>query len=373
MKKIEILKLIEAKQIIKNNSTILSITRDKIYESILIDKKYWFPQIDELNEEFAILGEEVQSILTETTNCKKYIQSSNCEHEIRLKYYNLFGHYSKCIFCGKTAESDNCVSWESSINRNKYCVKLDAKEQKDDYDDYISNGYTEEEIIDIIINILKKYDDFDEVDLVQEFKKLNLKNCTINEEKKVNENYILIISGTNKQYIDSESYLFKEGLNQGIDFMKYFSGLLNTKVELIDNQETTKNDDFFKQRNYNLKLIHYITISDLKKILNEQKNIPFKLIIDLSEPYEYHFTEESVKKEPIDLNLSEIFPNSRIIRIKNLSKKSLEELSTFLKTNQDYNSLYAYQNNAYHYLEDNKVTSDNLENTCSKIKKILRK
>ena len=44
----------------------------------------------------------------------------------------------------------------------------------------------------------------------------------------------MIIGGSNKQFVDDESYLYKKGLRVGIDFVKYFSGLLNTKVELID-------------------------------------------------------------------------------------------------------------------------------------------
>ena len=375
MKKSEILKLIEANKTIKKNCALLSLTRDKMVKTLLIDKEYWFPNIDELKEEFDVLREEVQSSLDETANCKKYIQSMGCKHEVRLKYFGLFGGDSRCIFCDEIIAPNNCTSFEYSINRNKYCVDLVAKYQ--DYDDYddVEDGYTDEGVYEIIINILKDKEDDEEIDLVQEFKKLNLKNCKINEEKKVTENYILIIGGSNKQFVDDESYLYKKGLRVGIDFVKYFSSLLNTKVELIDNSETLESDDLkaLLKDNYNLKLTSYNTTEELEKILLKQRKIPFKIIIDLTELYEYKVSNDTITKESVVLKLDEYFPNSHIIRIGNLSRMSLEELSNFLKSTKNSSDLYAYQSNKYYYLKDDEIKSDNLENTCGKIKRLLKK
>lgn len=376
MKKYEILKLIEANEIIKKNNDLLSITRDKRFENILIDKECWFPNIEELKNEFNILAEEVQNALDETIFYKKYIENSGCNHEIRLEHFGLFSHHSRCILCGKIATGDNCISWEDSINRNKYCVDLVAKYQDDEDYDYVSDGYTNEQVYKIIINILKDKKDDDEVDLVQEFKKLNLQNCKINKEKKITENYILIIGGSNKQFVDNESYLYKKGLKIGLDFIKYFSGLLNTKVELIDNGEILESGNFkkiFPRKNYNLKFTDYTTTDELEKILSYQKEIPFEVIIDLSELYEYKINDGIISKESYSLKLNEWFPNSHIIRIGNLSKKRLEELSQYLKNIHDFDNLYVYQNGKYYYLENDKIESDTLENACEKIKKLLRK
>lgn len=375
MKKSEILKLIDAKKIIKKNSALLSLTRDKMVKSLLIDKEYWFPNIDELKEEFDVLREEVQSALDETATCKKNIQSSGCKHEIRLKYFGLFGGDSRCIFCDEIIAPNNCTSFEYSINRNKYCVDLIAKYQVDeDYND-VEDGYTDEDVYEIIIDILKDKEDDEEIDLVQEFKKLNLKKCKINEEKKVTENYILIIGGSNKQFVDDESYLYKKGLRVGIDFVRYFSSLLNTKVELIDNGETLESDDLkaLSKDNYNIKLNSYNTTEELEKILLKQRKIPFKIIIDLTELYEYKVSDDAITKEPVTLKLDEYFPNSHIIRIGNLSRMSLKELSNFLIKIQNSSDLYAYQSNKYYYLNDDEIKSDNLENTCGKIKRLLKK
>jgi len=375
MKKREILALIEANRTINKNDSILSITRDDRFSS-LIDRKYWFPDIEELKDEFNILGEEVQEALDETNNCKEYIKNSGCSHEIRLQHYGFIVSHSNCVLCGRSYISDNCRNWEYSINRNKYCVNLIAKYQDDEDCDYVPDGYTNEEVYEIIINILKDKEDDEEIDLVQEFKKLNLPNSEVNEEKRVIENYILIIGGSNKQFIDSESYLYKNGLKIGLEFVKYFSALLNTKVELIDNSEILESKDlnkYFPKENYKLKFTSYKTIDDLEKELLKQKEIPFKIIIDLSELYEYKISGDVITKEVYSLKLSEIFSNSHIIRINNLSKKGLEELSEYLKCIGACDNIYAYQKDKYYYLENDEIKSDNLENTCSKIKKLLKK
>ena len=361
MIKKDILKLIEHSKRVINNSNQLSLIKDKILE-----RNYWFPNIEELQEEFNILEKELNETLDKTIKSEQYIQNNCHNHEIRLEHYGLFCSDYKCIFCGKNIRGDNCVNWEYSTNRNKYCVSLVAKYQEDDDYGYIKKGYTNEEVYEIITNILKDKLDDEEIDLIQEFKKLNLPNCKINEDKKVNENYILIISGSNKQYIDEESYIHKIGLNIGIDFLKYFKDLLNTKVELIDNSEILVQEKEIKENQY-LKLTKYDTLAELKEIISKQKEIPFKIIIDISELYEYKIENNIISKESYELNLANIFPNTQIIKITNLTKNSLKELSQYLKTNT-----YVYQQNKYYYQENDEIKSSNLENTCVKIKKLLK-
>lgn len=341
MKKSEILELIEVNKIIKNNSDLLSITKERENSRFQKDKKYWFPNIEELKEEFNILSIEVQEALNEVDVCKQYIQNSNCNHDVRLEHYGLFGSNSKCIFCGKSIESDICCNFEYSINRNKYCASLVAKYQDDDDYGYVSDGYTNEQIYEVILNLLKDKDMDEEVDLVQEFKKLDLHNCKINDEKKVNENYILIIGGTNKKYIDKDTYIVSENSNTSSEYVKCFSQLLNTRVELIDNIETLENIELKKMFNDNyryLKFASYKTKEELEKELLRQKDIPFKVIIDLSNLYEYKISNDVVTKEKVELNLSEYFPNSHIVKINDAPKNNFEQ-----------------------------------EETCGKIKKLLRK
>lgn len=362
MKKFEIMKIIELNRIIDNNKKFYAL-RDR----------YYFPRIKELEKEFDVLSQEVDYALNQTKECEKYIHDCNCNHQVRLEYYGLFSNTYKCVFCGEYISGKNCVNWEYSINRNKYCVDLVAKYQDDEDYGYVSNGYTKEQVYGIIVDILKNKKDDEEIDLIKEFKLLNLINCNINEEKKVLENYILIINGTNKYYIDNESYLYKNGTKLGLDFVKYFSGISNAKVELVDNNEVLLSEEFkkyFPSNNYNLKFTKYDTINELENILKNQKDIPFKLIINLSQLYKYSIKNEIITKENYKLNINDYFPNSQIVKVDNLSKKSLEELSVYLHNLDNH---YAYQEETYYYLEDNDIKSMDLETTCNKIKKLLKK
>lgn len=365
MTKREIINLIKVNRTIRKNKSLLSITRDKNFNRIKIDKEYWFPKIEELSQEFKILESEVQDTLEETEKCLDLIKSSNCPHHIRLKHFGVFGSHSTCIFCDKTIMSDNCVNWEYSVNRNKYCVDLVAKYQDDEDYDYVKDGYTEEELYEIILEILKAKKDDEEVDLVQEFKKLNLNNSIITEKPIVKENYILIINGSNKQYIDEDSYIYKKHSDLGMEFLTYFSSLLGTKIELLDSEK--QNSELFQNRTNHF--IQYNSIEELNQILKRQQSIPFKIIIDISELYDYQIEEDKITKKEINLELEKLFPQSKIIRIKNLSKARREELINYL--NKSYNMLYAYQNKRYHSLENNELKSEDLDTTCSSIKKML--
>lgn len=372
MKKFEILKLININKTINKNKELISIAKDKKFGGITLPKKYWLPNIKELQEEFNVLSREIQNALDVTESCKKHLENSRCDHQIRLKHYGLFWNHSRCVLCRDTIFSDNCINFEYSINRNKYYVDLIAKEQDNDDYNYSSSGYKNEQVYEIIMNILKNRNDDDEIDLVQEFKKLNLANCKINEEKKADENYILIIGGSNKQFIDNESYLYKKSIKIGLNFINYFSGLLNTKIELIDNKEVfleMKEIEEFKLENRNLKFVTYDTIDELEENLSEQRKIPFKIIIDFSDLYEYKVCNEYVSKKTYNLRLNEYFPNSHIIKIRNLTKGNLEEIVEFLKDNQNYDNLYAYQDGNYYFLENDEIKADFFENTCKNLKK----
>lgn len=383
MKKCEIIKLINANRTINKNYPILSMLRGYTF-----NKEHFFPEIEELKDEFDILGDEIQSAIDETNKSKIIINNSKCEHEIRIKRYGeMFGD-TTCVLCNENNGSDRLNSWFGSDNRNKYCVKLLAMYHDDEERSYIKDGYTEEKVYEIILKILENKNDDDDIDLVQEFKKLKwkLRHCEINDEKKVNETFILIIGGSNKQYFDNDSYLYTNGMDISIDFAKYFSGFLNTKIEVIENKELLESKRF--RENFpkesadlniisDLRFISYSSLEELKKILGNQKDFPFNLIIDISDLFEYDIGVKNIKKNSINLELEKLFPDSKIVRIGNLSKKSLEQLSNFLKSTQNYDIKYAYnpqdQKEAYHYLEQNEVKNINQEDVCTQIVRLLKK
>lgn len=317
MKKIDILNIINANRILNQNNKTLSITRDKRFPNIKIDEEFWFPEIEELKKEFNILKKEIKDAQEESKKCQMIINKSKCNHEVRLKHFGIFGSHSNCIFCNKTIMADNCVNWEYSVNRNKHCVDFISKYQDDEDYDYIEEGYTKEEIYLLIEKILESKQDDEEIDLVQELKQLNLDKCTIIDEPFQMENYILILSGNNRCYVDEETYLYnKRKTNIALELLNYFSELVNTKIELIDSENHEINDI-----NSKIKIQEYETIDELNQILKRQQEIPFKIIIDITELYDYSIQNNGINKKEITLNLEDLFPNSKIIKIKLLSNK----------------------------------------------------
>ena len=181
MKKKEILKLIGMNRIINRNENLLTMTRKR---NISIDIERIFPDIRELKDEFKVLQDELKEALKETEECKNYIKTSDCNHEVRLSYDDRFGGFTVCAFCKEKIPGKGWGNWSLSSNRNKYCVNLYSKHQYEEELDDIP-GYEIEQAYEIVENILKTKEDDEQVDLVQEFKKLNLPYCTINEEKKI--------------------------------------------------------------------------------------------------------------------------------------------------------------------------------------------
>lgn len=350
MKKKEILNLIHAKEVIEQHQGLLSTIKVKRLD-IEKKEKDWYPNIPEFKEYFDILKKELLQAKNETLESEKIVQEIECSHEVRLKYQGLFSCYYKCVLCERCVSSDNTTSFKQSNYRNKHTVTFDAKYQSDDDGPYeVKTGKTELEVKKIILEILKNFQDEDEVDLVEEFSKLKFKNMEINKEKRKQEKYVLIIGGTNLEFLDEKEnfYVTKEMHNTSLDFLKYFISLLNTKVAVIDREETLNAQEFkeIKEKNYNVLLCDYTSLGYLESALYQVEDITFQLIVDLSQIYDYEIKENQVKAESHDLHLSERFPNSQIIKI---------------TTNEE----------GYYIGEES--TKKNLEETCNDLKRLLIK
>lgn len=382
MKKKDIIKLINANEVIVRHNKLLSTIRNQYHNTYYYEKEdFWFPNIIELEEYFKVLKKELIQAKNETLESEKVLNETECTHDIRLKYYSPYGNCNKCILCGYKASSDSSIRFRESNYRNKHTVTFDAKYQEGEEPYEIETGKTEEEVIKILLKILKSYEDEDEIDLVEEFDKLNLKNIDINTEKRKQENYILIIGGTNLEYVDKEKdiYLTKKPQLTSLDFLKYFITLLNTKVAVIDRKETLDNNEFkeLKKDYGRVCLYDYTTLGYLETSLFQVKDISFKLIIDLSEICDYEIKENEVNIKMHDLNLKERFPNSHIVKISHLTdKKSLEELKKYLityKNNEELSILHdSSDQKSYYYLEERQVKKKDFEETCNHIKRLLR-
>lgn len=349
MKKKEIVNLIHAQEVIELHQDLLStikVQRLNIEEG----EKFWYPNIPEFKEYFEILKKEVLQAKKEALESEKIAQEIDCSHEVRLKYHGLFNCYCKCVLCKKHISSDNSISFKESNYRNKHTVTFPAKYQSDDGVPYeVKNGKTMLEVRKIILEILKNFQEEDEIDLVEEFSKLKIAKMEINKEKRKQEKYILIIGGTNKELINKEDnvYLSKETQNTSLDFLNYFISLLNIKVVVIDRKETLNVQEFqeIRKTNHNVLLDSYTSLGYLETALNQVEDVAFQLIIDLSELYNYEIIDNKVKSEVHDLRLNEKFPNSQIIKIKS--------------------------NNERYYIEGN--TEKSFEETCNDLKRMLKK
>ena len=204
MKKKDIVDLINAKEIIKKNSNLLkSIKTDDGY----LPEEEWVPNIEKYKEQLNILKNEISETIKESKQAQSVVDNIKCSHEVRLKHRETFGSQYECVICGKYASSDNHIDWFQSIYRNKHTISFYDKHQRDEDGYYIyENGKTKDEVIDMILRILAKYNDEDEIDLVNEFSKISIPEAEINLEPRKEENYILIIGGTNLKYIDPNKY-----------------------------------------------------------------------------------------------------------------------------------------------------------------------
>lgn len=379
MKKKEILELINAKQIIAKNQNLLSTIQNNIFNYVHYEsEKFWFPNIPELKDYFDILKKELMDAKNQTEEAENTIKQTKCTHEVRLNYHSLFISTNTCVLCGHHASSDNCISFKESLYRNKHTVTFSAKYQEDDDGPYeVKDGKTSSELLEIITSILNNYELDSEIDLVQEFSKLDLKGMTLNQETRKQENYILIIGGTNRQYIDKnkEVYLSQKRKLDSTNFIKYFNGVLNTKIAVIEQKDVLKQKDIkqIEKDDQRIFFQDYNTLDGLDSALYQVENIPFKLIIDLTELYDYQLQDENVTYSTHELNLKEQFPNSHIIRIRPLDEEKIEVEEALKQAN--INEIYQTneKNPEYYYLDQEEVKKKDTEETCNHLKMLLRK
>lgn len=172
------------------------ITLNKI---VLENKKYEdivLPDYKELNSEFEILKKEIDTGKNTLQEANKMIKSYNCcNHLVRLEYSCFLRNDSECVLCGKSFLGDCHVNGGTiydDTNRNRYVVMFKGIFFDDD-EIYCCDGYDKNDVYDILLKVLEEKNDDDEIDFVQEIKKLNINKCRIDERRKERIYYILIV------------------------------------------------------------------------------------------------------------------------------------------------------------------------------------
>lgn len=372
MKKREIIEMINSIETLKKYGDFIVTKRgDGRFIQGFEDEKRWYPNIPELKEYFDILKEELTDIKDKTNNAIKNRKTIKCSHEVRLKNYQLSWHYYQCALCGASIKLSN--RFEESLDLDKHYISFINKYQFD-YDDgpyKIESGKSRKELLDLILKILEKYSDEDEVDLVEELSKLNIGPEEVNLEKRSKETYILIINGTNIQYIKKDNiYISRRPLiSDTIKFIECFLGLLNTRLAIVEGESFIKDEYLKKIENPRNKILKYVAIKDLLINLNSLRDIPFKLVLDLSELYNYKIENDEVKVSDYLVDLKKLFPSSVIIRIQGFNiNKSDEEIKEYLLK---YRDVIVSRGNFYYHNSLDNVECIDTNNMCKKLRRRL--
>ena len=384
MKKSDLMLLIKSNlTIIKNEELLSSIKLHRDYFEIYHKEEPMYPDIQEFNNYFNILKQEYLAARNASLESENNINNLRikCTHDVRLCYHSLFFSNNKCVLCGKDISSDNCCSFKESNYRNKHTVTFDSRYQEDEdempYE--IKDGKTLEEVLLLMKDLIKDYNDNADIDLVDIFNQAQVANADINLEKRKQEKYVLIIGGTNKEFIDDNQQTYISNPNE-IDsyyFYNYFKSLLNTKVAVLDNKETFSNNEYLDaQETNNISLKSYTSIKSLNYTLKSfndvtfNNDITFNLIINISLLKEYSISNNQIIASEYTLNLSDIFPNTHIINIKIINCQ--EDLNKIKYTIGLNNIIYDQEKKQFfYYVDKNELLNNNMETTCQKIKKLI--
>lgn len=345
-------------------------------------RDYMFPNIPGLKEEFDVLKKEYKAALIENKEALENSKNISCSHDVRNSYHGLFFSSSRCSICGKSINGNNCSNGTiyNDINRNRYYASFDGSYE--DEDEGFIKGIDEEEIHEYIFDILKEFNDNDEVDLVSEFKKKNYANCIIHEEPYKQEYYILIIGGANRKILLDGSYITSINMDISLELAHYFSGIPKINMEVLDNPEiftSQKCKEYFPYQYSNQKLQSYYNYEELIKEINSLAgSCPFDLIINTSNIADYTICDGDISKKEISLELEKLFPNSFIVNISNNQRISQIELLKKLKENISFCDMAASYGEGKIYSiseKDNNIVEDKpLEKFCDEIKvKIFKK
>ena len=107
---------------------------------------------------------------------------------------------------------------------------------------------------------------YHEIDLVEEFSKLQLKGTTIDKTRRKKEIYILIIGGTNINYLKDNIYVSSNDCESTLPYTKYFSDLSNAKIFVLDRKENTEEKKYKIYKDN--KMIHIENYNSLDTFIN---------------------------------------------------------------------------------------------------------
>ena len=387
MTKEQLRRILEAKTILKNyygDGTRHFSTQFSYFEKtyvhgreVRVREEDWFPKVDDLKDEFEILKKEIKDVVKNKNDAENFFKNYKCNHPVRISNFD-YGYRNKyvdkCMLCGEKL-SNSVINRASDIKtiaeKNNEFVTFIGKEDVTpdgflvDYE-YVIN-YTEEDIIEILQKLLENIDS-EEFDLVYEIEKLNLEKCVINKPQ--NKSLILVIAGSNKEYIDNYSYITSKNNINDKKILDHFLNLYNAATLIVGDDNTLKK---YELKDDLLVYMEYDTIEKLNTVLNYYTNVPFDLIIDISSLYTYKLG--NTQEERYKLPLKDMFPNTRIVTIKDFSNNTMENMENYLK-DASYNT-YACQHDRYntcytYYDKDDMEKKKSIDDACNEVIRLIK-
>lgn len=381
MNRNDLKQLVSARKTILKYKDLCSLTKERVrsrYARELTEEE-WFPNIPELKEEFDVLKKELLEAKTKTDKANDQLDKISCSHEIRLRYYNLFGSSTSCVFCGYSSPGD---SFKEPFDIENHCAAFDSYLQYGDDGYYnIENGYKYEDIFKILDKILENTTD-EEIDILSEIKKLNLQRCTVNEDPIRKTYYVLLVGGYNNLTIDKNFHIKKNDSLPIYPALEYFSGLLRTKVYILTNENVNEYLDLKDYEDNNFRTVRISCYDDLDSLKGKLKfldDIPFELVIDLSSLNNYEIVDNDICIKPISFPWKEYFPNAKVVRgedIRNIP--DFQNILLSLEQNSSYDFVYGVGSNNRKdkrvvYLENGTTKNMDYEKVMIKVKDFWKK
>lgn len=313
MIKKEILELIEYKKKL-NDSNFEN--KNRYHDEDILDLE--IPNIPDIKDSLNLLQEELEELKARKQNALDYVKAKkeqikliHCTHPLIYKYqgggFESPSTPNKCILCGQILKKEEL---------NKLENKIEIKDDFADEESVIKN-YNFNYLYPILIQILDKYNDNDEVDLNREF--LELYNQNIIGEMKINgKEYkrkykILVLGGSNEISINENVFINIHSYNNVLMILKHLEFIQRTNLEILIPYNLE-----YKRFEYCTK--KFKTLKDFSSLLKEKSKEQYDLIIDATTPFDYEINNDKIIITYPKINLEELFPNTNIIHVNDFEK-----------------------------------------------------
>lgn len=283
------------------------------------------PDIPLIKDELEILKKEITDVVLKKEEAENFLKNEcKCNHEVVISNVDTGTHFDDtCVLCGKNyLGHDNNYSIHTIARKNKKYIVFEGKciESEGGFlADYRYVTYHSlKEIREIITNIVNNNTN-EEIDIVEEIRNLNIDHTIINEPQ--NKTLILMIVGSNKFYVNDHNYISSNYFKDFGNIIRYFNDMYNTVINVIGSDHILSRLGTIPN-----KLLKWECkdLSDISNALNYNKDIPYNLIINLSNFYTYEVVDNRIVPTKYNLDLEKKFTDIPIFDINEVNISELD-------------------------------------------------